>query len=290
MQSLASYDRECSIDLTYDRFLPEDDDQAPPSPTPMRSTQTTFRQDGMASARVDSNYSPSMKASTRSSRGGGASVPTLLLSPRRPAYLSSQTSRTSSSIKPIIGNSNNPNSPRKSVWMKGYRWLVLIILSNININIFCSRLAIVFNRGVFFSRVHSFTFLFFVKITQFESFAEFSLRGLDVNRENQENKAPAKRKTNLQKVAVYLSRSLLALLIAVYFRFCSTCFHWPSVLRLWLWMFVLFYDARCVLSRLPWFILLDFIGFKIDIAFPNINAFFLVHTNDAIFSSPREDR
>ena len=50
-----------------------------------------------------------------------------------------------------------------------------------------------FNCGVLFSRTHSFSFLFYVKITHFESFASCNFCGLYTNREKRKNKAPAKK-------------------------------------------------------------------------------------------------
>ena len=49
-------------------------------------------------------------------------------------------------------------------------------------------------------RIYSFSFLFFVKTTHFESFAACNFRGLDANRENRENKAPAEKNPDLQYV------------------------------------------------------------------------------------------
>ena len=43
--------------------------------------------------------------------------------------------------------------------------------------------------------MYSFSFLFFVKTSHFESFAVCNFRGLDANHENRENKAPAGKKT-----------------------------------------------------------------------------------------------
>ena len=43
------------------------------------------------------------------------------------------------------------------------------------------------------SPIHSFYFSFFVKITQLESFVACDFRGLDANRKNRKNKAPAEK-------------------------------------------------------------------------------------------------
>ena len=50
------------------------------------------------------------------------------------------------------------------------------------------QIAVCYYRGLLF-----FLLIFWVKITHFESFAVCNFRGLDANRENRENKAPAEK-------------------------------------------------------------------------------------------------